>query len=536
VVADHRRTIERNQWTPVTLDDVLETLSQPNSWDIINHSVFDQAERLCYFIDEEGDYFILTRDQEALHPVHPRRILSLRSLRDVVKEYQERQAESNISGSGRSPITRTTRIPTPINPAKPLPSEIFYTPSPDPQTPTPSASTFVQSRYSTRAPESSSTNPEEPESQASRFRDYQKDITTQISQPSIITKDTRDSLKYDSEGEEAEEDMAGTDTKMDALKPEPYAGEPHTARDFLTKLKLIFALKKTTFKEDSDKVPFALVFLRDGTPAGIWGREMAKKFLDPPAGAAKPTWTEFENAFVAKFVPTDEAQTSRDNLDRLLQGSASVADYVTAFNAICGMSKLNDEGLIDKFKKGLRRDIKDIIMSQEKLPANLKEWQEKADRIYQNKTSNDFQNGMRGGTGRFLYPEQFMGKDRNNGTARPQGGGRNIRSWETEDRPDLDTRAGYIGDRRNWVPPEEIAKRRTDGSCFKCGIKGHFSKECRKGRQAPGPSTPRVNIRGIEGRDYPPDHPMVQVSRAFMRMSPEDKDDFKLMFKTAEDF
>jgi hypothetical protein len=29
---------------------------------------------------------------------------------------------------------------------------------------------------------------------------------------------------------------------------------------------------------------------------------------------------------------------------------------------------------------------------------------------------------------------------------------------------------------------------------------------------------------------------MVQVSRAFMRMSPEDKDDFKLMFKTAEDF
>ena len=109
--------------------------------------------------------------------------------------------------------------------------------------------------------------------------------------------------------------MAGTDTKMDALKPEAYAGEPHTARDFITKLKLIFLLKKTTFKDDSDKVPFALVFLRDGTPAGIWGREMAQKFLNPPAGAAKPTWAEFEDAFVKKFVLTDEAQTVRDNLD-----------------------------------------------------------------------------------------------------------------------------------------------------------------------------------------------------------------------------
>src|SRR5258705_12566975 len=83
------------------------------------------------------------------------------------------------------------------------------------------------------------------------------------------------------------------------------------------------------------------------------------------------------------------------------------------------MSKLNDEGLIDKFKKGLRREIKDIIMGQETLPADLKEWQEKADRIYQNKQSSDFQNNMRGGTGRFLYPEQFIKGD-NKGT-NPRG-------------------------------------------------------------------------------------------------------------------
>src|SRR5258705_1891364 len=133
-----------------------------------------------------------------------------------------------------------------------------------------------------------------------------------------------------------------------------------------------------------DKVPFALIFLRDGTPVGIWGRDYADKFFGATAGTTGTTWAEFEKAFTKKFVPIDEAQTSRHNLDRLVQGAASVADYVTAFNAICGMSKLNNEGLIDKFKKGLRREVKDIIMNQEKLPADLKEWQEKGDRIYQN--------------------------------------------------------------------------------------------------------------------------------------------------------
>ncbi len=141
---------------------------------------------------------------------------------------------------------------------------------------------------------------------------------------------------------------------------------------------------------------------------------------------------------------------------------------------------------------------------------------------------------MRGGTGRFLYPEQFINKG-DKGT-NPRGGfGRNIRAWDQDD-PDYEIRSGFTGDRRNWVPPEEIAKRKADGACFKCGIKGHFSKECRKGRPPPGPSGSRINVRGLEGKDYPPDHPMVQVSRAFMRMTPEDKSDFKLLFKSAEDF
>src|SRR5260370_36679634 len=104
-----------------------------------------------------------------------------------------------------------------------------------------------------------------------------------------------------------------------------------------------------------------------------------------------------------------------------------------AFNAICSMSKLNDEGLIDKFKKGLCREVKDIIMSQEKLPANLKEWQEKADRIYQNKQSRDFQNNMGGGTGRFLYPEQFINKGEK-GMDPKRGFGKNIKSWD-QNRP-----------------------------------------------------------------------------------------------------
>src|SRR5258705_12939606 len=113
------------------------------------------------------------------------------------------------------------------------------------------------------------------------------------------------------------------------------------------------------------------------------------------------------------------------------------------------MSKLNDEGLIDKFKKGLRREIKDIIMSQEKLPADLKEWQEKADRIYQNKQSSDFQNGMRGGNGRFLYPEQFIKGDKG---MKPQGGfGRKSRERDQDDQQ-YEIRGGFTRDGRNWVP------------------------------------------------------------------------------------
>ena len=71
---------------------------------------------------------------------------------------------------------------------------------------------------------------------------------------------------------------------------------------------------------------------------------------------------------------------------------------------------------------------------------------------------------------------------------------------------------------------------------FQMRNQGTLQQGMLKGRQPPGQSGSWINVQGLEGKDYPPDHPMVQVSRAFMRMTPKDKSDFKLLFKSTEDF
>ena len=93
---------------------------------------------------------------------------------------------------------------------------------------------------------------------------------------------------------------------------------------------------------------------------------------------------------------------------------------------------------------------------------------------------------------------------------------------------------------------EELEKRRKEGTCFECNKKGHYSRECwvvksfsnqenyRKDTGNRGPNM--VQVRGIEDRFFPKNSRLVQLSRVFMSLTPEERSDVRHLYNTGQDF
>src|SRR5882724_1674312 len=93
---------------------------------------------------------------------------------------------------------------------------------------------------------------------------------------------------------------------------------------------------------------------------------------------------------------------------------------------------------------------------------------------------------------------------------------------------------------------EELERRRKEGACFKCNRKGHYSRECQDARSFPNQGNYRkdpgnrgpnmVQVRGIEDRLFPEDSRLVQLSRIFMSLTPEERSGVRHLYNAGQDF
>jgi len=65
--------------------------------------------------------------------------------------------------------------------------------------------------------------------------------------------------------------------------------------------------------------------------------------------------------------------------------------------------------LIEAFKDGLMPSLKQMIMvTRDTLPTTLKEWQDLAVRLDQNKRTNEYEISLKQGKGRYLYLDSIF--------------------------------------------------------------------------------------------------------------------------------
>jgi hypothetical protein len=69
-------------------------------------------------------------------------------------------------------------------------------------------------------------------------------------------------------------------------------------------------------------------------------------------------WTGFLDAYHLRWLPTDDTEEAMAELDAIVQGKKSVAEYAGRFQEVSPRTNLNDAGLISRFKKGMTNKSK----------------------------------------------------------------------------------------------------------------------------------------------------------------------------------
>lgn len=160
--------------------------------------------------------------------------------------------------------------------------------------------------------------------------------------------------------------------------PDTFDGTLSTTETFLSQLALYFEGKKHELQADSDKITFALSYMKGGT-AGPWAKRKVKEFVTSPS--AIQTWEEFAEEFFSVFGDPDLAGTAREKMEHLKQGSQTAEEYVAKFREIKDDTGYNDAALVDRFEKGLNSALVDKIYALPEMPNTLNHWIEWATKL-----------------------------------------------------------------------------------------------------------------------------------------------------------
>ena len=251
------------------------------------------------------------------------------------------------------------------------------------------------------------------------------------------------------------------------LKPlEHYDGKSRPLRSWLTEANL--HMENNGITEERAKIIFIGSHLkddawnwfepfrreRDNKPEVEWSDRTTKVLRD---------YAELTKAMGQVFGDIDERKTAAIKLQQLRQ-TGSVRQYITEFQTITANLEWDEEALSDKFEEGLKPKIRGAMVYYTKEPEDLEELFERAQRIDREIWNQD--------------RHQNRGKSYNNyghGATRFYGKQRNQTRFD---------RQGDVIMTGAKVSMTDAKK--TTGSCYNCGIKGHYARECRHKKKTPG--------------------------------------------------
>ena len=281
-----------------------------------------------------------------------------------------------------------------------------------------------------------------------------------------------------------------TSSKAKAKEPDTFDGsDPKKLNNFILLCNLFFR-SNSVYTDDSNKVNFALSYLR-----GI-----ALEYFEPSILDADevPDWMDNWSAFIRnlriQFGPIDPTADAEDAIDNLkMQDNQHIVKYNVDFNRFAIRTKWDEGVLRHRYYTGLAERIKDI-MGQQGKPTTLDGMKSLAHTIDARHWER-LREKSRGGKNKSDAPDKPDNKgksdDKNKNTPQTSGSSPPNNNNKNNNKPNNKPAKGSSTSGSSSSAPDKLGKdgkltpqerqRRFDNNlCLFCGGTGHTAKDCPK--------------------------------------------------------